>query len=309
MITKRLAKPIMIGAAATAIVAGVGIYAYKEEHRPRILEIYVFALKTGRSVFIRTPEDKRILIDGGGNSDIIRELTRILPFYSRRIDAIIATNSDGKNASGLIDIAGRYAIDHAYTPAMTAESLGLASSTDQIYSTLIETLKRLKIPIHEARAGDLIAFDPSVSAKVIFPAPYDSFPYSKASAPEILLQITYRSSVITLLYDATKKVQAFQASQDISNSDVLYISQSAAPDSLSSDLMRKLNPEYLIYSKAVAKALAKPAKASRAKISPKRKEGADPLASILDDNRFNLKESGNILITVAGNGLSIKKAP
>ena len=44
-------------------------------------------------------EDIVLAISNSGESE---ELTKILPFYSRRIDTVVATNSDGKNVSGLI---------------------------------------------------------------------------------------------------------------------------------------------------------------------------------------------------------------
>src|ERR1700690_3654211 len=87
-------KIILTAATAILATATLGGYVWKEEHHPAILEIYAFNLKSGRSYFIRTPDDKRILVDGGANSEIIGELTRILPFYSRRIDSLIATGQD-----------------------------------------------------------------------------------------------------------------------------------------------------------------------------------------------------------------------
>ena len=110
---KIASKPLIVVAAVGAVALGLGGYVWKEENRPAILEVYVFSLSSGRSIFIRTPEDKRILIDGGGNSDIVDELTQILPFYSRRIDAVVATNSEGNNVSGLIDVLNRYIVDAA----------------------------------------------------------------------------------------------------------------------------------------------------------------------------------------------------
>jgi competence protein ComEC len=311
MSAKMISKPLFIGAAATLAAAALGGYVWKEEHRVPVLDIYIFSLKSGRSVFIRTPEDRRILIDGGGNNDIIRELTKILPFYSRRIDTIISTDTDGKNASGLIDVMERYAVDRAFIPAITLDSLGLASSSDPVHSTFIDTLYLKKIAVHKVAAGDSIIFDSRVNASVLFPATTTSFAYSKASAPQLLLKVSYGSTSVMLLADATKKVQRFIASSTSGTSDSLYVSQSASPSDMSGELMSTVQPAFLIYSKSISKTSSVPIKKSSksASISKKKaigKQPNDPFAQIPLEDRLNLKEKGTIHLVSDGVKLVIE---
>jgi len=302
-------KPLILGAAATALAFGMAGYVWREEHREPILEVYVFNLKSGSSVFVRTPDDKRILINGGANSEVIRELTDILPFYSRRIDTIIATAADGKDVSGLIDVLERYSVDNVVVPAITLQSLGLASTTDQIYATFLDTVSRLKIPLREVSAGDVLDFGKKlggqdVRAEIFFPAASSSgekFQYSRASAPEIIMRISYGQTSVMLLGNATTKVQKFIATStgSIISGDLwtnaLVIPHGVSADSLSAELMNKVKPEYIIYSQAVNKSSNKSAKKA-AKV--------DPLYFILDDKRFNIKEKGTI--KAVSDGISIK---
>jgi beta-lactamase superfamily II metal-dependent hydrolase len=305
MAIKITSRPFLIGAAATALAFGIAGYAWREEHRLPLLEIYVFNLKSGSSVFVRTPDDKRILINGGANSEVIRELTNILPFYSRRIDTIIATDADGKDVSGLIDILERYTVDKIIVPAVTLKSLGLASTTDQIYATFLDTVKRLKIPLEEVSVGDTLDLDGNISgqrvggskvpAEVLFPAT-SAFQYSRASAPEIILKISYGQTSVMLLGNATTKIQKFLASPKSSTSkdvevNALVVPHSLSTDSLSAELMNKMKPDYFIYSQAVTKSTSK---------SSKKLAKVDPLYFILDDKRFNLKEGGTVKITSDG---------
>ncbi len=301
MAINNISKPFVIAAAATALSTGLAGYVWQEEHRPLILEIYVFALPNGRSMFIRTPEDKRILIDGGGNSDIIREITKILPFYSRRIDAILATNSEGKNVSGLIDVIERYKVDTSYLPAVTLESLGLSSSTDMIYSTLVDTINRQNIEIRKVIAGDSIILDDKVTIKPLFPATPDRFVYSKASAPEILFDISFGKTAIVFLGNGSNKIQKFLASTTapaFTDSSVLIVSHSALPANMSAQLIGQIKPEYLVYSKAESNKPVAPPKSSTSKT--KKKEIVDPLAYLGNEKRFNLKEKGTVKITSDG---------
>jgi competence protein ComEC len=292
-------KPFIIGVAATALAFGMAGYVWREEHREPILEVYVFNLKSGSSVFVRTPDDKRILINGGANSEVIRELTDILPFYSRRIDTVIATDADGKDVSGLIDVLERYSVDNVVVPAVTLQSIGLASTTDQIYATFLDTVRRLKIPLREVSAGDTLDFGQKlggspVNAEILFPA--GAFQYSRASVPEIILRISYGQTSVMLLGNATTKVQKFIATstQPMISGDlrtnVLVIPHSISSDSLSAVLMNEIKSEFLIYSQAITKSSKKPAK-------------VDPLYFILDDNRFNLKDKGTVRFV--SNGVTI----
>lgn len=300
MSTRFLTRPVLIGAAATAVISCVAGYVWMEQHRPQILEIYVFALKSGRSMFIRTPDDQRILVDGGGNSQVIQRLSDIIPFYSRRIDTIIVTNTEGKNVSGLVDVVHRYDVGKVYVPRVTLEGLGLASSTDRTYETLLQSVLEKKIPIEQFGAGDSVPLSTDVTLRALFPVPAVEFEYSKASAPEVLFTILYKNNSIAFMGDASKKVQKFISERGVGSVDVLVVSHSAAPANMSTELMRAFNPVNLIYEKTISKSGISPVTSS------KKKAATNPLAGVLIENRFNVKE-GTVKITSDGTSFKISK--
>ncbi len=307
---KVISKPFIIAATVATTATGMGVYAWKQENRPPVLEIYVFSLSSGRSMFIRTPEDRRILIDGGANSSVIRELTEILPFYSRRIDTIIATNSEGKNVSGLIDVIDRYDISDAYIPGLTLQSLGLAEPTDQIYDTFLNSLSRKKIPKHEVVAGQIISLDDKTSLKVVFPVLANQFTYSKASAPELLFTISIGKTSVVFAGNASNKVQKYLAGATSTDSklgktDILIVSHSALPANISSEFIGKLQPKYLVYSQTPSKQSGKQPSKPSSSVDPKKKIIEGPLKSIGKDSRFNIKEKGTLKVTLDGTKIII----
>jgi competence protein ComEC len=300
VVIKLPGKPLLIAAAGAAVLGLTG-YVWKEEHRPRLLEIYVFSLKSGISVFIRTPEDKRILVDGGGNAEVIRHLSKILPFYTRRIDAVMATAAEGKKVSGLIDVINRYSVERAYIPALTLNSLKLSSSTDPVYKMFFRSLKTKKIPIDELSAGMRIDLDSTSSAFILFPAPADDFAYSTASSPEVLIKVKYGKTSAVFLGNASTKIQRYIASSsrtEIENTNVLIVSQSALPSNMAPSLLKIANPEFLVYSKSVANVR-----------SLSTKENRDSRTALMPENRFNLKSTGDIKIISDGTAVQIKSAP
>jgi len=305
MAVKTLSKPLFVILAAAAIGGGLGLYVWKEEHRPPLLEIYVFVLSSGRSMFIRTPEDHRVLVDGGANGDVIRDISAILPFYSRRIDAVVATDSEGRDTSGLIDAVSRYRVDKAYIPKLTVESLGLASSTDEIYRTFLNTLAERKIETLNVAAGDSVRFDDGTNLNFTFPAPASDFAYSKASAPELLFNLSYGSTRIDFIGGASLKVQKWLAAKEATSTNsatTLIVSGSALPGNIDSSLIAKIGPQYLVYSRSPN---YKPPAEKAASSVKKKKPVIDPLAYINADDRHNLKEGGSVRIVSDGKNISV----
>lgn len=309
MTYKTIIKPLLVTVAATTLGGGLGFPIWKEEHRQPILEIYVFALSGGRSIFLRTPTDRRLLIDGGSNGDIVRELTKILPFYSRRIDAVMATNTEGRNLGGLIEIIERYKVDQVYMSAVTLQNLGLASSTDEVANVFEKTVQREKVPVRLLQAEDTLALDQGVSFGLLFPATKDDFAYSKTSAPEILFKVAFGQTSLLFAGNATNKVQKYLVSEnDVGvpdlGSNVLVVSHSALPDNLNLSFMEKVSPEYLIYSKVPR--VTNTSKTDQTKKKPV-KEPPDPLVNIPLSNRFNIREQGTIKITSNGFDLIVSR--
>lgn len=307
MYTKGASRLVVILATSVVFLVGAGAYVWHESVRPPVLEIFIFGIPGNPAIFLRTPTDKRILIDGGSNSEVVKHLTDVLPFYSRHIDTVIATLPSGKNVTGLIDVLSRYKVDKVF---------GMASSTDTIYGAFLGVAHEARIEIQEPKVGDTIPVDKDVSLAVLFPAPPETFDYSKASPPEIILKIVHGENSILLAGHASTKVQRFLVSgkSHIANKpgkvDALVVSHSALPTSFAYDFFASTSPDYLVYSKQVAKSAAhkKPTKKSAAKTTTKiKKQKPDPTAGILEADRYNIRESGVVKIVSDGVGIKINQ--
>ena len=68
------AKYIIAGIVSSVILSGIawlGVYVWGWQHRPHVLEVHFLSVDSGVVVFIRTPEGKSILIDGGKGQSVL----------------------------------------------------------------------------------------------------------------------------------------------------------------------------------------------------------------------------------------------
>ncbi|HEX7724744.1 MAG TPA: hypothetical protein VF438_03365 [Candidatus Paceibacterota bacterium] len=191
--------------AGCLVVASIGIYVWRTSVRPPLFELYVFDTPGAPSLFIRTEDDRRILVHGGANADIVTRLTDLLPFYSRRIDQIVALDDDPKHVTGLIEVLNRYAVGSVV--------LGTTTSSDPTYAVFMNSITGKGIARHVVSPGDHIGNTPlavfdmhrsiftfEVAGSTVLIAPFNPNTFSKK-----LIASTHPEYVIYSAAKETKK--------------------------------------------------------------------------------------------------------
>lgn len=267
------------GAASLAVSAVGGLALYQSAREP-VLEIFIYDLPGSPAVFIRTPGDRRILVNGGSNSEIMRHLTAVLPFYSRRLDMIVAAEPLGKAVGGLIDVIGRYDVGEAIIARTPFPESG------GVFAAFERSIEEKRLKVREAFAGERIELGDGVFADVLFPERPRDFEYSRSSAPQIILRIVYRDSSFLLLGHATPKVQRAVAAK-AGRTDAVISFASPSEANMAKELIADVRPRQLIYRAA--------------------KEPEKPVAapSILHDDRYNIKKTGALRLRSDGRGIEI----
>lgn len=284
------------------------IYISNQINREKIIGFSIFNIQGSQIVFIRTPNDKRILINSGTGTEIMRYITRFLPFYSRKIDYLFAVDNKDKNIEGLINIIDRFRVEGIFIPAIDLTSLNLASTSDQAIEVFKERAKEKDIKVESLLAGEKKEIDENVFVDILFPAQKDDFQYSRASAPLLLVQINSPRCTLLFLDKASKKIQKyitekFSLRESFSKDFILVMGNSANSDQLSSELIKETNPNYLIYYKKIAKqTVILDEKSAKPKI--------DPLSYLENDKKFNTSVFSRVQIgcgeEVSIRGIEIK---
>ncbi|MDA0676692.1 MAG: ComEC/Rec2 family competence protein [Chloroflexi bacterium] len=76
------------------------------------LTVTFFETDRGDMILIRTPNGNSVLIDGGRDPlGAVRSIDRVLPFWDRSLDLLIATHPDADHIGGLTAVLERYDVD------------------------------------------------------------------------------------------------------------------------------------------------------------------------------------------------------
>jgi len=99
----------------------------------------------GDAIYIEAPNGTQVLIDGGPNKSILRELGKVMPFWDRSIDVVMMSHPDLDHIGGLPAVFERFSVEYFVTP-------GVDSDTGA-YQTLVSDVEKEKAQTILARRG------------------------------------------------------------------------------------------------------------------------------------------------------------
>ena len=134
---------------------------------PKNLKIHFIDVGQGDSSLIITPQNKTILIDGGGsvNSDFDVGKNTLLPYILDRgftkIDIIIISHFDNDHVGGIITLLEELKVDKIYI------SKQIEKSTN--YQRFLEIVNRKKIKVYEVIAGNQVRIEKNIYFDILWP--------------------------------------------------------------------------------------------------------------------------------------------
>jgi competence protein ComEC len=220
-------------------ISYLSFYIYKFEHKEGLLKVYFLSSSRARSIFIITPDKKRILI-GLGDKSTIRDITHIMPFYSRRIDYVFIPSAMQNQISGLIDIVNRYEIDKVFIPDILSTSTPL--------NLLLKTIDKKGIDKEYVYVDKNISID-QLKINILFP--YKNFKFNKTSQPELGLEFVYKNTSLYLMGNLSKTIQEF-IFKDIEpniNKNIIEVFNTGGTTKIDTILLDKVKPSFIFNTK------------------------------------------------------------
>lgn len=214
------------------------------ENRQGILTVAFLDVGQGDAIFIDSPGGKQILIDSGSNKKVLRELSRIIPFYDRSLDILIASHPDVDHIGGFPAIFDAYEVGAFYDSGVLCETALCEILEEKIIQegAVDEVLTR----------GQIIDLGDGVFLEILFPD-RDASGFEKNMA-SLVIKLSYGEKTFLFTGDAPVVVEDYLVSLEGASVggaldiDVLKAGHHGSKTSTSEYFVGATSPEAVVIS-------------------------------------------------------------
>src|SRR3989344_1329040 len=210
------------------------------ENRNGILTIAFLNIGQGDSIFIESPTGTQVLVDGGPNNSLMKEISSVLPWYDRKIDMLVVTNPDRDHYEGFIPFLKKYRTDVVLEPGTTNKS--------EAYGLLEKVIIDKKIPKILARRGQIIDLGGGAYLKVFFPD--RDISGLNPNDGSIVMQLVYGETSVMLQGDSPTNIEHYLFGLDGKNlkSTILKVGHHGSRTSSGEEYVKAVDPEWAVIS-------------------------------------------------------------
>ncbi len=206
----------------------------------RYLCVVFLDVGQGDAIFIQSPSGTQMLIDGGRDNSVLRELGSVMGFFDKDLDYALATHPDADHVGGLADVFERYQV---------ANVIRTENESDTPVWTRVEKLMEKEgSKIYFARRGQTYDLGGGVSLEILFP---DIDPSElESNTASIVGKLTYGGTSFMLTGDSPKAIEEYLVliEGEHLKSDVLKAGHHGSRTSTSELFLDEVRPTYAVIS-------------------------------------------------------------
>lgn len=204
------------------------------------LEVDFLDVGQGDAIFIQTPNGNQILVDGGPpNGKVVKELSRIMPFYDRSIDMIILSHPHADHLGGLSEVLSRYKV----TTVIDSGTDYKTAEHDAYEETILKNGVKHLLGL---RGMKIISAD-GANFKIILPA--INSPELGPHEGMLVSKLTYGGDSFLLTGDMEAPLEKYLlVLGENLKSDVLKVGHHGSKTSTSLEFLAAVNPKYAVIS-------------------------------------------------------------
>ena len=204
------------------------------------LKVAFLDVGQGDAIFVEAPNGNQVLIDGGPNKTVLRELAKQMPFYDRSIDGIVITHPHLDHYGGFVDVLDNYKIGFE----MDSGNDNLESKGFDIYARKLEEEKAKRI---FAKRGMRINLDEGLYLDILLPVINKKG--MSAHDEMVVARLVYGNNSFLLTGDMEDNLESFLLSFGGSiKSDVLKVGHHGSKTSTSEKFLGNVSPDLAIIS-------------------------------------------------------------
>lgn len=207
-----------------------GVFWWQEYKNDGKLLVYFLDVGQGDAIYIKAPDGQDILIDGGPDNSVIKELGKVMPFWDRQIDLVVLTHPDYDHVTGLVEVLKRYKIGQVlYTGAEVEAEVFLAFKEELADEEVILAENGQEFDFGEAKLKIIYATDIA----------------DNINDTSIISLLDFGETEFLFTGDAGLEVEK-SIVDELEDVEVLKIGHHGSKNSTSRELLDKTNPEYSV---------------------------------------------------------------
>lgn len=231
-VNKRNIKKIL--SITLSLIIVFNTFAFSYSLIPGDLKIYFIDVGQGDSCLIITPNNKKILIDGGeGEPEVL--LAYLLDRRINKIDYIMISHFDSDHCNGLIEVIENLKVKNIL--------ISKQAYFCEEYKNIANIINFKKIKVTFIKQGDKLKIDKNVKLDILYPP--EKLKYEDLNNNSIVAKLTYNSFSILFTGDIEKSEEDIlnKYKKEELESKVLKIAHHGSKTSSSKELLEAVKPK------------------------------------------------------------------
>ena len=192
----------------------------------------------GDSIFIKTPEHYQILIDGGPDDKVLKELNAVMPFYDKSIDLVVLTHPHADHLNGLLEVLKKYDVESILITGVEYEN--------RKYKEILDITREKNMNIYIAEKNQDLRLG-TTTLDVIYPfKALISQNFENVNNSSIGMIVSYGDKKILLTGDLEMEGEKELLKYSDLKSDIFKAGHHGSKTSSSPALLKKVDPEIVV---------------------------------------------------------------
>ena len=234
---KNIKKKVVTLTIVSLMAANVFVWASVALAGEKNLVIKVYDVGQGDSIFIKTPDNYKILVDGGPTNKVVDYLNKDLGLNDRTLDLVVLTHPQADHMFGLIETLKRFGVKKVITSDVT--------NPTSMYKLWIDTLIASHLQPEYIYAGESITLSDNVSLQILSPKQQKPI-VTDLNQAAVVIKLSYGNFDMLLTADADQQVQPYTS--NTSHVEVLKVPHHGSKTALREDFAKELNPDVSVIS-------------------------------------------------------------
>ena len=266
------------------ILLVANVFVWLHAFPSRALTVSFLDIGQGDSIFIKGPTGVEVLVDGGADAAVLRELGKQMSFFDRSLDAVVETHPDKDHIGGLTDVFERYDVSYFLEPGIPNETSATRS--------LLSAVKKEGAQDVLARRGMRLDLGGGAYARILFPDRDVSD--VETNTGSIVMQVVYGENEFLLTGDSPISIEKYLVSLGVQEleSDVLKAGHHGSRTSTSDEYLDAVKPKYVIFSRGCDNSYGHP----HVEVVEKVQKRSIPILDTCESGTISFQSDGRTLI-------------